>query len=956
MELQICSELIEDYLKCQYKTYLRISYGNQGKKTDYELMLIKSRKNVSDSVTKKISMKNPCHIVRKDIELTEVLLKNGYFYLLMAKYKNDFNIRFDGLMKVEGKSRIGNHHYIPIYFYGAHRILTEQKLLLDLLGFYLSKIQGVLPNSGIIYYGKNCSAKKVKLFTNDIKITKRLYEQLNQILSAEYIPTHIINNHCNACEYNQLCSRKAIEEDNISLIRRLGPKTIKANHSKGIFTLTQFAYTFRPRRKGRRSDKRKNRYYPLQAMAIRDNRIYVYGSPNLPNSGVKIYFDIEGIPDEGYVYLIGMIIDDGVKTEQYSFWADSIKQQKKILYEFLKVVNKYNNFDIFCYGAYEKRFLNKMKKSVRKKILGKIENKLNNILQIIFLHFYFPTYSNGLKEISGFLGYKWSEKKASGLQSIVWRKRWEATKDEKWKKKLLVYNIEDCIALKKVTNFILITVNKTNHSDSNLEVTDEKNAIWINELDKLTNSRVWGKVNFFHSDYKLINDFSYFDYQRQRVFIRTSKTIRKNTPKKYVRHNHKIRINKKIMIEDKRCPFCKSDELVRDIKGTFPLIKRPRVRRAFDLVVTQSGLKRKVVECRSSIHQCQQCKEFFVPDSYERLDMHFHGLKSWVLYMHIKYRISFGNLEKMCKEQFGLKITRTQLHMIKSLMARFYRTTYRKIIKKILSGPVIHIDETEVNLKNGKGYIWILASIEEAYYMYKANRKGKFLKKFMEDFQGVLISDFYSAYDSIECTQQKCLIHLIRDMNQELLKNPYDEEVQVITESFGRLLRSIVEAVDKNGLKKRYLKKYGNETKNYWQNLSGKNFKSDTALNLQKRLLKNRDKLFTFINFDGVPWNNNCAENSIKQFAYYRAKTKSTMNEAGLNDYLVMLSIFQTCRYKRIDFFQYLLSQNRDIDSYCNSKRKKRHNSQIELYPKGFTPPYIQSLRKHTAKGVIGKQ
>lgn len=77
MELQICSELIEDYLKCQYKTYLRISYENKGKKTDYELMLIKSRKNVSDSVTKKISMKNPCHIVRKDIELTEVLLKNG---------------------------------------------------------------------------------------------------------------------------------------------------------------------------------------------------------------------------------------------------------------------------------------------------------------------------------------------------------------------------------------------------------------------------------------------------------------------------------------------------------------------------------------------------------------------------------------------------------------------------------------------------------------------------------------------------------------------------------------------------------------------------------------------------------------------------------------------------------------------------------------------------------------
>jgi hypothetical protein len=37
-------------------------------------------------------------------------------------------------------------------------------------------------------------------------------------------------------------------------------------------------------------------------------------------------------------------------------------------------------------------------------------------------------------------------------------------------------------------------------------------------------------------------------------------------------------------------------------------------------------------------------------------------------------------------------------------------------------------------------------------------------------------NDFYSAYDSIKCRHQRCLIHLIRDLNDGLLKNPFDED------------------------------------------------------------------------------------------------------------------------------------------------------------------------------------
>jgi len=55
-------------------------------------------------------------------------------------------------------------------------------------------------------------------------------------------------------------------------------------------------------------------------------------------------------------------------------------------------------------------------------------------------------------------------------------------------------------------------------------------------------------------------------------------------------------------------------------------------------------------------------------------------------------------------------------------------------------------------------------------YLYKPTREGEFLRELLKSFHGVLVSDFYSAYDAIECPQQKCLIHLIRDINQELLR------------------------------------------------------------------------------------------------------------------------------------------------------------------------------------------
>jgi hypothetical protein len=68
--------------------------------------------------------------------------------------------------------------------------------------------------------------------------------------------------------------------------------------------------------------------------------------------------------------------------------------------------------------------------------------------------------------------------------------------------------------------------------------------------------------------------------------------------------------------------------------------------------------------------------------------------------------------------------------------------------------------------------------MEEVVFMYRPSREGSFLHDLFRDFRGVLISDFYAAYDSLPCAQQKCLVHLIRDINRDIQGNPWDEDLK----------------------------------------------------------------------------------------------------------------------------------------------------------------------------------
>ena len=484
-------------------------------------------------------------------------------------------------------------------------------------------------------------------------------------------------------------------------------------------------------------------------MAIRDRKVYVLGKPDIPLSPVRMYLDMEGNPEEGFIYLIGAILREGDREERFSFWADNKDQEVDIFEQLFGLAARYEDIIIFSYGSYEKAAIKRIRtRARRKKPVDKVLGALVNVVSVIYAHFYFPTYSNGLKDVGHFLGFKWSDGIISGIDSVAWRMRWENSREETFKSKLIEYNLEDCAALHRVTDFLFSACAEPSISppEGSIEGIMPQVAL-VRDLDSPPYTQKFGRPNFAHPDFKFVNDRAHFKYQQLRVYVRTNKPLQKRFSRSAVHINQKAQVSERVQITASKCPECGSADLTSALGPKQRAGVRARRKRAFDLLITPSGLKRRVVECSAPVYECAQCAHRFVSDKYDRVAKHFHGLMSWAMYQHIAHQLSLRTLEELLREFFGLRIGKSEIHMFKFLMARYYQKTYRQLATRLFSGDVLHVDETEVKLKSGKGYVWTFANQEEVVYMYRPTRGGEFLQQILKNFKGVLVSDFYAAYE-----------------------------------------------------------------------------------------------------------------------------------------------------------------------------------------------------------------
>jgi len=905
----ITSEIFVAYSQCPRKAFLLLFSEDKGKPHDYSLILEERRKNNRSQYVEKFLQFHP------KAKVYDKKALNKYEMLVNAKLRFE-HLEADCVILTKADTNSANRQisYEPTIVTGTYSITPEQKVELRFVGWLLGRIQKQVPVSGRIVT-MDGKAHRVQLESGykSIKPILKVLQDWCNIQPTEP-PTLILNKHCSSCQFQQICREKAENENNLSLLDRMTAKAIQKYNQRGIFTVQQLSYLFKPcrKRKIRKEPEPIKHSLELEALAIKEQKIYIQEMPELTRQPVELFLDIEGIPDQRLYYLIGLLVCDREKSIQYSFWADTQEDEEVIWRQFLSKLDEYPEAPIFHYGSYELKAFNELIKRYSNST-KEIEKRLVNINSAIFGKIYFPVFSNSLKEIGIYVGAAWTSEQACGLQSLAWRYRWEKSKDKNLLRILINYNQEDCQALKLLVDKIL-ELKDVAKLNNDIEFADQ--------LKKIT-TEAGTKI---HNQLELILKSSHSNYNKNQVTLHVREEeiseakARKRGPKYNHPGYHRIppRPDKSVHVPMRlKCPECQ-----------FSLHGAEKIREkiVIDLKITKSGFQKKIIKYFGLQGYCEKCNKFFNPDFIDELGnkLFSHSFQAWIVNQRLMLRLPFNIIQKEIQELFNESVSQgTLVNYIKDF-SKFYSDSEQTLFEKILASPFIHADETPINIRGINQYVWTFTDGSHVIFKLTESREADTVHKILNEYKGILVSDFYGGYDSVPCKQQKCWVHLLRDINDDLWKSPFDTEYENFILKIQEFILPIFEVVDKYGLKKRHLTKFKKRVIQFYKNnIDDKNYNSELASKYQKRFQNYRESLFTFLEYDSIPWHNNTAERALRHIAIQK-KISGSFFQSGATSYLTLLGIMQTCRFQEKSFLKFLVSGKKDVDAFKSPKMKKR--------------------------------
>jgi predicted RecB family nuclease len=908
MATVITDEILVANSQCSRKAYLLMFSDERGQLHEYQQILEQYRLT---------NQQKHLNIIRQNpnaFPYSVENIKKGWDFLVNARLVAD-NLQADCslLTKVDVQT------YEPTIVIGTHSIGDADKLRIAFIGYVLGKIQGNLPVIGHIVTLSGKSSK-VKLSQNRKALTSLLDSLLEWTTNTNSFsePPIMLNKHCPLCQFRFQCETKAIQEDNLSRLAGTTPRIIRRYERKGIFTVKQLSYLFKPRKRKKRAKNPPLSLHniELQALAIRTGRIYIQELPTLTRRETELFLDIESIPDQDLHYLIGWLVSQGEIATYYPFWADEAGDEATIWQLFLAKANQYPDAPVYHYGSYESRTITKLAKRYATDAES-LMKRMINIHKQIYGKLYFPVYSNRLKDVAGFLGATWTESDASGLQSVVWRYKWDATHQDQYKDMLLIYNEEDCHALKLLVDELF----KIQYS------ADTLSGIDFADRYKQRVTEVGEKVI---SQFKEILEFAHFDYDKKKINFRQENKsklskqerieILKQASKKFRQKVTSIRqkTEQTVLVPyDDLCPAC---------GHRMSPTKTTSKRFIVDLELTKRGIEKTITEYSGIKAYCPGCKKAYAPSEirkHPRNQVYGHGFGAWVVYQRVALRLPYESIVESAFEQFDETFNVAQPQTFLKRFAAYYSSTEGQIAKNILKSQFIHVDETRVNIQGENWYVWTFTDGKYVIFRLTETRETTNVQEFLKEYQGVLISDFYGGYDAIPGKQQKCWAHLIGDLNDDIREHPFDKEFEVFFLSVRDLIVPIMETIQQHGLKTEYLYRFMEQVNDFYARMiTDKLYKSDLVCTYQKRFVRYRESLFTFLELDDIPWNNNAAERAIRPFAIQREVSKSPFHASVLRNYLVLLSIRQTCRFQNKSFFKFLFSEETDLENFSAGTHK----------------------------------
>jgi predicted RecB family nuclease len=292
----ITNDLFLSLLDCRYKAF-RKATGEAGSPGDYERLTVDRHRAYRLSALQRfVSSCPPGDVAEHQQSLVEAMRARTGFITDATVEAGRLRSQIDLLERLSSPSPKGHGLYVPVLFTPT-KVTKADKLLLAFQALALSQLQRRPPPFGKIVHGPAYDTQKVKLAAR-LPETEQLVEQLTAMIDRTSLPVLTLNRHCAVCEFRASCQAQAVEKDDLSLLRGLTEKEVAKQRKKGVQTVTQFSYTYRPeprRRKKRKTPRKHN--HALQALALREKKVYIAVPPQLPTANVQVYLDVEGVPE-----------------------------------------------------------------------------------------------------------------------------------------------------------------------------------------------------------------------------------------------------------------------------------------------------------------------------------------------------------------------------------------------------------------------------------------------------------------------------------------------------------------------------------------------------------------------------------------------------------------------------------------------------------------------------------
>jgi len=265
--------------------------------------------------------------------------------------------------------------------------------------------------------------------------------------------------------------------------------------------------------------------------------------------------------------------------------------------------------------------------------------------------------------------------------------------------------------------------------------------------------------------------------------------------------------------------------------------------------------------------------------------------------------MTLGKIQSFIREQYCLEISTGELsEMIKRVASR-YEAAWQDIKTSLLEQPHLYADETGWRIDGDNGWLWSFANKDLSFYIIDRSRGQHVVNEVLgETYNGVLITDFYGAYNAIDCDKQKCWVHLCRDLKELKEKFLKNREIEVFADRikafYNRAIKLQASFKDGQNIEKQ-LERLKNDTLRW----AGRKHRHKDLKRLAKRIHKYRGELYTFIKSGADP-TNNFGEREIRPAVLMRKTSYCNRSENGAKNQSILMSVIRSVEKQGLNFVE----------------------------------------------------